>query len=191
MNSLELLRDESSRITDIKGEISNLSSSAHGFREILRFFTLWAKKNSGFKYTSGLTQFCKFTNNVNLSVKIHAPHPNFGLHHASRINPWWCTSFLSWGNSPEGPAKECADSCKDSAPIIFGEMVNSCSCSVKISSSCCIILLHHTSNASIPLIFRRHLAHEESNGRESDVSWFQGYLFFKADRPMNHRTCVF
>ena len=27
------------------------------------------KKNSGFKYTSGLTQFRKFTNNVNLSVK--------------------------------------------------------------------------------------------------------------------------
>ena len=43
--------------------------------------------------------------------------------------------FLSEGDSPEGPAKECDDFCKDSALIIFGEMVNPCSCSVKIRSS--------------------------------------------------------
>ena len=81
------------------------------------------KKNSGFKCTSGLTQFRKFTNNVNLSI-------NFTRHILTHT-----LSFLSGGDSPKCPAKECDDFCKDSAPIIFGEMVNSCSCSVKIRSS--------------------------------------------------------
>ena len=55
---------------NIKEKISNLSSYVHGFREILRFSRYEKKtKKFRFKYTSGLIQFRKFTNNVNLSVK--------------------------------------------------------------------------------------------------------------------------
>ena len=55
---------------DIKEKISNLSSYVHGFREILRFSRYEKKKRKfRFKDTSGLIQFRKFTNNVNLSVK--------------------------------------------------------------------------------------------------------------------------
>ena len=53
---------------DIKEKISNLSSYVHGFREILRF-SRYEKKKFRFNYNSGLIQFRKFTNNVNLSVK--------------------------------------------------------------------------------------------------------------------------
>ena len=97
------------------------------------------KKNSGFKYTSGLIQFRKFTNNVNLSVKftrrivtssLRVTYKPLVMHQFIHT-----LSFLSESDSPQGPAKECDDLCKKSAPIIFGEMLNSCSCSVKIRSS--------------------------------------------------------
>ena len=86
------------------------------------------KKNSGFKYTSSPIQFRKSHFNFGFSSRVaYKPLVMHQFIHTLR--------FLSEGDSPEGPAKECDDFCKDSALIIFGEMVNPCSCSVKIRSS--------------------------------------------------------
>ena len=95
-------------------------------------------------------------------------------------------SFLSESDSPQGPAKECDDLCKKSAPIIFGEMVNSCSCSVKIRSS----WLYYFDAPYFQYSHSPYLLEASGVWRISRTQMrcelVQRLTIFKADRPMNH-----
>ena len=109
------------------------------------------KKNSGFKYTSGLIQSRKFTNNVNLSAKFTRPVLTlaFITRHVQTLVMHqfiYTLSFLSENDSLEGPAMIVMTLAKIRHRLLWSTLVPVL---YRYAAPGCIILMHHISNKKI------------------------------------------